>query len=85
MFTGIGRIVNDTLDALHRVHRRQDNRNRQYSAWLLPMLGFLLIWAFIGRSMGGQGLGGMMAVGKSKARIYAEKDTKTTFRCRRRG
>jgi cell division protease FtsH len=37
--------------------------------WLLPMLGFLLIWVFIGRSMGGQGLGGMMAVGKSKARI----------------
>jgi cell division protease FtsH len=25
--------------------------------WLLPMLGFLLIWVFIGRSMGGQGLG----------------------------
>jgi cell division protease FtsH len=47
--------------------------------WLLPMLGFLLIWVFIGRSMGGQGLGGMMAVGKSKARIYVEKDTKTTF------
>jgi cell division protease FtsH len=49
-------------------------------AWLLPMLGFLAIWMFIGRSMGGgQGIGGMMAVGKSKARIYAEKDTKTTF------
>ena len=48
-------------------------------AWLLPMLGFLLIWMFIGRSMGGQGLGGMMAVGKSKARIYVEKDTRTTF------
>jgi cell division protease FtsH len=47
--------------------------------WLLPMLGFLLIWVLIGRSMGGQGLGGMMAVGKSKARIYVEKDTKTTF------
>src|SRR5690242_9076208 len=47
--------------------------------WLLPMLGFLLIWVFIGRSMGGQGLGGMMAVGKSKARIYVEKDIRTTF------
>jgi cell division protease FtsH len=47
--------------------------------WLLPMLGFLLIWAFIGRSMGGQGLGGMMAVSKSNARIYVEKNTRTTF------
>jgi len=48
--------------------------------WLLPSLGFVLIWIFLIRPMaGGQGMGGMMAVGKSKAKIFVEKDIKTTF------
>ena len=47
--------------------------------WLLPSLGFLLIWMFMIRPMTGQGMGGFMAVGKSKAKIYAETDTKITF------
>ena len=47
--------------------------------WLLPALGFLLIWMFMVRPMTGQGIGRMMAVGKSKAKIYVETDTKVTF------
>nr|WP_294529257.1 ATP-dependent zinc metalloprotease FtsH [uncultured Rhodopila sp.] len=47
--------------------------------WMLPTLGFLLIWMYMIRPMTGQGLGGMMAVGKSKAKVYVETDTKVTF------
>jgi cell division protease FtsH len=42
---------------------------------------FFGIWMFLLRrmSMGGMGAGGLMSIGKSKAKIYVEKDTKTTF------
>ncbi len=49
-------------------------------SWVLPALIFVGIWMFLMRrmSMGGLG-GGLMSVGKSKAKIYVEKDTKTTM------
>jgi len=49
-------------------------------SWVLPALIFVGIWFFLMRrmSMGGLG-GGMMSVGKSKAKVYVEKDTKTTM------
>jgi cell division protease FtsH len=48
--------------------------------WILPSLGFVLVWMFLIRPMaGGQGMGGMMAIGKSKAKVFVEKDIKTTF------
>ena len=47
--------------------------------WLLPSVGFLLLWMVMIRPMTGQGVGGLMAVGKSKARVYVEKETKVTF------
>jgi cell division protease FtsH len=48
--------------------------------WLLPTIGFLLLWMFLIRPMAmGQGAGGLMAVGKSKAKVYVENDTKVTF------
>jgi cell division protease FtsH len=50
--------------------------------WLLPSLGFLLIWMFMIRPMTGQGMGGfggLMSVGKSRAKVYVETDTKVTF------
>jgi cell division protease FtsH len=48
--------------------------------WILPMLGFVLLWMFLIRRMAaGQGAGGLMAIGKSKAKIFVEKDIKTTF------
>ena len=46
--------------------------------WLMPTLGFLLLWmALIRPMMGGQG--GLLAIGKSKAKVYVETDIKTTF------
>jgi cell division protease FtsH len=50
--------------------------------WLIPSAGFLLLWMFMIRPMTGQGtggLGGLMSVGKSKAKVYVETDTKVTF------
>ncbi|SEM37378.1 membrane protease FtsH catalytic subunit [Syntrophus gentianae] len=47
-------------------------------SWGATMFLFLLFWAFILRRMGGAGQG-LMAVGKSKAKIYVEGETKVTF------
>ncbi|HZC81822.1 MAG TPA: ATP-dependent metallopeptidase FtsH/Yme1/Tma family protein, partial [Nitrospiraceae bacterium] len=51
---------------------------RDLLSWFVPALVFAGIWFFVIRRFG-QGQGGFMTVGKSKAKIYAEKDTKTTF------
>jgi cell division protease FtsH len=50
-------------------------------SWVLPAVIFFGIWIFLLKrmSMGGMGAGGLMSIGKSKAKIYVEKDTKTTF------
>lgn len=49
-------------------------------SWVLPVLFFFAIWMFLFRRFAEkQGFGGLMSVGKSKAKIYVEKDTKTTF------
>jgi cell division protease FtsH len=48
------------------------------AAWLLPTLGFVVVWLFMLRRMTG-GQGGLMAIGKSKAKVYVEKDIKVTF------
>ncbi len=53
---------------------------RDILSWILPVLLFVGIWMFIIRRMANQqGLGGMMTVGKSKAKVYVETDTKVTF------
>jgi cell division protease FtsH len=52
----------------------------QLLSWILPIGIFYLIWFFVIRRMGGQGLGGAMALGKSHARVYVETDTKVTFK-----
>ena len=49
-------------------------------AWVLPVAFFLMIWMFLQRRLGqAGGLGGLMSVGKSKAKIYAEEDVKVSF------
>jgi cell division protease FtsH len=55
---------------------------RDIIRWVIPALIFGGIWFFVIRRLGqglGQGQKGFMTVGKSKAKIYAEKDTKVTF------
>ena len=47
-------------------------------SWVVPALIFGGIWFFLIRRLG-QGQKGFMTVGQSKAKIYAEKDTKVTF------
>jgi cell division protease FtsH len=49
-------------------------------SWVLPMALFVGIWLFFIRKMvDRQGMGGLMSVGKSKAKIYVETDTQVTF------
>jgi cell division protease FtsH len=50
-------------------------------SWVLPTLLFFGVWFFLVRRMANsQGLGGgFMSVGRSKAKVYVETDTKVTF------
>jgi cell division protease FtsH len=50
-------------------------------SWALPIFIFYLIWTYgIRRMAERQGLGGLMTIGKSRAKIYVETDTKVTFK-----
>ena len=50
-------------------------------SWVLPIFVFYLIWTYgIRRMAERQGLGGLMTIGKSRAKVYVETDTKVTFR-----
>ncbi len=48
-------------------------------SWILPAIFFVGIWMFAIRRMGKGGLGGLMTIGKSRAKVYVEKETKVTF------
>jgi cell division protease FtsH len=53
---------------------------RDVLSWVLPALVFVGLWLLVLRRFADrQGLGGMMAIGKSKAKVYMEKDTRVTF------
>ena len=54
---------------------------RDILSWVLPAFVFYLIWMFLFRRMSEQGGlgGGLLSIGKSKAKVYVETDTKTTF------
>ena len=53
---------------------------RDILSWVLPLGLFFGIWWLMSKRLGGQqGLGGFMAIGKSRAKIYVETDTKVTF------
>lgn len=50
-------------------------------SWIAPTLLFFVVWLFIMRKMSGKmgAGGGLMSIGKSKAKVYVEKDIKITF------
>jgi cell division protease FtsH len=50
-------------------------------SWVLPVLLFFGLWVlFFRRIAGGSGMGGgLMSVGKSRAKVYVESNTKVTF------
>jgi len=47
-------------------------------SWVLPMVLLIGLWLFIFRRIGA-GPGSIMSIGKSKARVYVEDETKVTF------
>ncbi len=52
---------------------------RDLLSWVVPVLLFVGVWTYLSRRMG-QGLGGgLMSIGKSKAKIYVEADTGVRF------
>jgi cell division protease FtsH len=53
---------------------------RTLLSWIIPIAIFFAIWLYVFRKFAArQGFGGLMSVGRSKAKIYVEKDTKTSF------
>jgi cell division protease FtsH len=54
---------------------------RDLLSWIVPIAVFFALWMFVFRKIAEkQGLGGgFMSVGKSKAKVYVETDTKVTF------
>ncbi len=48
-------------------------------SWVAPLFLFYLVWIFLIRPSAGAGLGGLLSVGKARAKIFVETDTKTTF------
>ena len=53
---------------------------RDLLSWVLPALVFFGIWFFLFRRLADrQGMGGFMTIGKSRAKIYLEKNTGVSF------
>lgn len=53
---------------------------RDVLGWIIPFVIFLGIWFFISRKMmSGGGTGSFMSIGKSKAKVYVEKDIDVKF------
>jgi cell division protease FtsH len=51
-------------------------------SWVVPALVFVVIWMLVVRRFAAnaqQTMGGLMSLGQSRAKVYVEKDTKTTF------
>lgn len=49
-------------------------------SWVVPVLFFFGMWMLLTRRMaGGQGMGGLVNIGKSKAKVYLETKTGVTF------
>src|SRR5574341_1305183 len=47
-------------------------------SWVVPIVIFFVVWSFLINRMGGTG-GGLMQIGKSKAKVYIEKQTGVSF------
>ncbi len=64
----------------HQVEFTREPSNNWFTqllSWILPALIFVGIWLFVIRRMSGGG--GLMSIGKSKAKVYMEKGTGITF------
>jgi len=53
---------------------------RELLSWVVPALLLLAVWNLMGRRMAAQGgLGGLLSVGKSRAKLHSETDVKVSF------
>ena len=52
---------------------------RDLLSWVVPVVLFGAVWFFLMRKMSGGMGGGLMSIGKSKAKVYVETDTGVTF------
>ncbi len=53
---------------------------RDLLSWVVPIALFAGVWMFMYRRFASQqGFGGLMSIGRSKAKVFVETDTKTTF------
>lgn len=53
---------------------------RDVLSWIVPAVAFFAVWFFLFRKFAEkQGMGGFMTIGKSRAKVYVEKDTGVTF------
>jgi cell division protease FtsH len=79
------RVQQDLVDELAKygVKFRGSSDNNWIAtilSWVVPTLIFFAIWSFFFRGFAEkQGLGGMMSIGKSRAKIYVEKETGVSF------
>jgi cell division protease FtsH len=78
------RVDPDIAQQLEKFHVRftgqiESTFARDLLSWIMPMLIFFGVWWYVGRRMGGGLGGGVMAIGKSKAKIYVEANTGVTF------
>jgi cell division protease FtsH len=80
------RVDPDIAQQLEKYHVRftgqiESTFLRDLLSWIMPVLLFVGVWWYIGRraAQGGGFGGGLMAIGKSKAKIYVEANTGVTF------
>jgi len=52
---------------------------RQIISWLAPTVLFFAVWMFLIRRVAERQGGGLMSIGKSRAKVYVETDIKVTF------
>ncbi|HPU54346.1 MAG TPA: ATP-dependent zinc metalloprotease FtsH, partial [Burkholderiaceae bacterium] len=55
---------------------------RELASWIVPVLVFFALWYFLFRRIAerqGGGLGGLMSIGKSRAKVHVQADTGVTF------
>ncbi len=71
----------DRLDGIEFTGAVENSWLSRAIAWVLPIGFILMFWMFLQRRLGqAGGLGaGLMSVGKSKAKIYAEEEVKVSF------
>lgn len=61
----------------------EDTFFRDLLSWVIPIMLFFGVWMFLvnraEKNLGPGGSGGLMAIGRSKAKVYMEEDVKVTF------